>query len=121
VSRQVDSKLVKVSKGDLNNIQKVLDETKKMTEEEKDIEGRSNNIIMEGIPESRTAKNLTKYDKSFSLELFKGVIELDVQEEDLKSIFRLGKCDPNSTGRPLLVLYYKTSFGITFQVKKFIS
>ena len=74
----------------------MLDETKKMTDEEKDREGRSNNIIMYRVPECCTAEGRVKHDKSFSVELFNSVMELDVKEEDLKSIFRLGKWDSNN-------------------------
>src|SRR6266516_4402150 len=105
VAQQVDSQFTKVS-GDLNKVQQVLDETKKMADEEKDREGRSNNIIMYRVPECSTAEGRVKHDKSFSVELFNTVMELDVKDEDLRSIFRLGKWDPsNSTNRPLLIQF----------------
>ncbi len=105
VAQQVDSQFTKVS-GDLNKVQQVLEETKKMADEEKDREGRSNNIIMYRVPECSTAEGRVKHDKSFSVELFNTVMELDVKEEDLKSIFRLGKWDSsNSTSRPLLIQF----------------
>jgi len=109
VAQQVDSQLVKVS-GDLNKVQQVIDETKKKADEEKDREGRCNNIIIYRIPESSTAEGRVKHDKSFSIELFNEVMELDIKEEELKSVFRLGKWDAsNPTNRPLLIQFREKS------------
>src|SRR6267154_2086180 len=105
VAQQVDNQLVKVS-SDLNKVQQVVDETRKMADEEKDIEGRCSNIIIYRVPECVTAEGRVKHDKSFSAALFNEVMELGVQEEDLKSVFRLGKWDSNnSTNRPLVVQF----------------
>jgi hypothetical protein len=77
-----------------------------MADEEKDREGRSNNIIIYRVPECITAEGRAKHDKAFSVELFKEIVEQDVKEEDLKSVFRLGKWDStNSNNRPLLVQF----------------
>lgn len=104
ISKQVDNKMDTVS-NDLNRVQQVIEETKKLADEEKDREGRSNNIIIYRIPECSTADGRVKHDKSFAIELFKEVLELDVEEEDMKSVFRLGKWDSNSTNRPLLIQF----------------
>lgn len=102
VAKQIDNKLDKVS-GDLTKVQQVIVDTKKIAEEEKDRESRGNNIVIYRVEECDTNENRVKHDKAFCLELLKGTLDADVQEEDLKSVFRIGKKDSNSSCRPLLV------------------
>jgi hypothetical protein len=103
VSQQVNSKFEKVSV-DINKVQQVLDVTKKMAEEEKDRESRLNNVIIYRAPECTSAEDRVKHDKAFCLGLFKDTLEVDMKEEDMKTVFRLGKREDN-TCRPILVQF----------------
>ena len=77
-----------------------------MADEVKHREERVNNIIIYRIPECTSAEGRVKHDKIFLLELCKEVMDVDVQEYQLKSVFRLGKWDSNSsTNRPLMVQF----------------
>lgn len=103
VSKQVNSKMGELS-GDLNKVQQVLGETKKQVEEEKDKENRSNNIIIYRIPESTTREQRKSHDTSFCMELFKDCLDVDIVENDLKAVFRIGKVEQDlQTPRPLLI------------------
>jgi ribonuclease HII/ribosomal protein L37AE/L43A len=112
ISRQIDTKYVKVSE-DITKVKQVLDDTKKLTEdtrkmaeEVKDKENRSNNIIIYRAQECDKKEDRIKYDKDFCMELFKDVLEVDVCETAVTSIFRIGKSNQNSNiPRPLLVQF----------------
>lgn len=108
VSRQIDTKLDKVS-GDINKVQQVIDGAKKLAEEEKDRETRSNNIIIYRAAECSTSDERLKHDKAFCMELFKETLNVDLHDEDLKSVFRIGKTDQSSNCRPLLVQFREKS------------
>ena len=54
----------------------------------------------------QNAEGRVKYDKSFAMELFNKVMDLDIHEDQLKSVFWLGKWNAsNSTSRPLLIQF----------------
>lgn len=105
VARQVDNKFGAMTQ-DLDNVQKVLGETKKMAEEEKDKENRSCNIIIYRVEEKGSKDERRGQDKKFCLELFKEGLDVEVKDDEIKSLFRLGKFDQNAQGpRPLLVQF----------------
>ena len=101
VSNQVNCKFEKVS-NDMTRVQQVLDETKKKADEEKDREGRSNNIIIYRVPEV-DGSDRVKSDKAFCVQLANEALEIDMGEDDIKSVFRLGK--KSDINRPLLVQF----------------
>lgn len=105
VAKQVDSKFVEVS-GDLTKVKAVLGETKKMAEEEKDKESRTNNIIIYRVVESSgTREERQAHDKAFCIELFSN-LDVKIKEDDLKSVFRVGKIVHDSNNRrPMLIQF----------------
>ena len=104
VAKHVDSKFVEVSE-DLSKVKVVLGETKKMAEEEKNKESRSHNIIIYRAEEtSGTRDERQSYDKAFCLDLFKK-LDVDVKNENVKSVFRIGKIEGSHNPRPILVQF----------------
>ena len=104
VSKQVDTRFEQVS-NNLDEVKKVLHETKSKALEEREKEARTNNVIIYRIPEcndtSQSRDEQIKYDKSFAVELINDVLEVEFSEADLKRVFRLGK--PGDNTRPLLI------------------
>ena len=109
VSEQLDSRMSEVS-GDLNNVKRVIDSTRKLAEEEKDREMRQNNIVLFRVPEVGD-KDRPKLDKNYCLELVRDVLGInDIQDNSIKSTFRLGKKDDirdgdSIKGRPIMVQF----------------
>ena len=101
VASQVTSKFEKVS-SDMTKVQQVLEETKKKADEEKDRESRSNNIIIYRVPEVEGDERI-RSDKAFCTELAKDVLEIELLEDDIKSVIRLG--EKGDYNRPLLVQF----------------
>jgi hypothetical protein len=106
VSKSVDSKLAKVST-DVEKVNKVAADTRKIVEEEKDREGRANNIILYRVPESDKQEESVKHDKDFCCSLANEALDLDMNSDDIKSLFRLGK--KGASCRPLLVQFRERS------------
>lgn len=102
VAKQVSSKFESVSK-DMVKVQKVLGETKKKAEEEKDKVSRTNNIIIYRVPEEGDINERAKRDREFCLNLVKDALEVEIVEEDIKAVFRLGK--KGESCRPLMVQF----------------
>ena len=102
VSKQVNSKFEKVST-DIVKVQQVLEDTKKKADEEKDRENRSNNVIIYRVAESDVIGERLKQDKAFVLQLTKEILEIDIIDEDIKFVMRLGK--KTDVVRPLLVQF----------------
>lgn len=91
VAKEVDEKMATVS-DDMMRVRNTLEEVKHRTDEEKDKERRANNIIIYRVKESdKTREEQVKDDKQYCLELFNMVLNVEVKEDDLKGIFRLGK------------------------------
>ena len=107
VSKEVDSKLEKVNV-DVTKVQQTLVEVKSRVDEEKDKENRSHNIIIYRVEEVDSREERVKADKDFCTQLFNEVLELNVQESDVRSIFRIGKKEQN-LDRPLLVQFREKS------------
>ena len=110
VSKQVDSKFGEMTV-DLNRVQLALGETKKMAEEGKDKENRVCNIIIYRIAENGSKDERKGLDKRFCLDLFKDCLDVDVKDEDIKSLFRIGKAEQNDAlkPRPLLIQFREKS------------
>lgn len=104
VSKEVDTKFEKVS-SDVSKFQDVLNEAKKLADEEKDRETRSLNVIMYRVDELDSKEERIIADKSFCLELTKEVLKTDANESDFKSIIRLGKKETGKGPRPMLVQF----------------
>lgn len=105
VNRQVDSRLSTVTQ-DLTRVQQSVDETKKQAEEVKDKESRRNNIILYRVPEPQfdTREVRNTQDRQFCVSLFKEGLQTDINENDIKSMFRIGKYDKDANKpRPILV------------------
>ena len=105
VSQSVDSKLQKVTV-DVTKVQQTLADVKVMADEERDRENRSHNVIIYRVAESGAREDRVKTDKAFCMKLLKDVLRLEVQEADVKSVFRLGKRETGQTAdRPLMVQF----------------
>ena len=102
IAQAVDSKLEQVS-GDVNKVQQTLADVKVQADEEKDKESRSHNVIIYRVSESGTREERSKTDKAFCMNLLKTALRLDVQDADIKSVFRLGKRDVGD--RPMMVQF----------------
>ena len=102
VSTQVNKKFEEV-KADITVVTKVVDETKRNATEEKDRKLRANNIIVYRVPECANNEERGKHDKQFCMDLLKGILEVEVREEDIVKVFRLGKKKENGQQRPILI------------------
>lgn len=102
VNKHVEKKFGTVQ-NEVEKVQKTLQETKIQASEERDKEGRRNNIIIYKAVESK-AENIAdrhKEDVEFCYHLVRDVLEIDCVEGELKKIVRLGIKNENE--RPLLI------------------
>ena len=102
VSEQLDSRLSQVS-GDLNKVKEVIDSTRKSAEEEKDRDNRQNNIVIFRVPEVGDSER-AQLDRQYCHDLVRNVFDIDIQDNGIKSIFRLGKKE-TAGGRPIMVQF----------------
>lgn len=107
VKKEVDNKIENVSV-ELSSIQKMVDATKGLVEEERDKEARSKNILLYNLPESSDSsyEERQNHDKSHVLNILRELIDKEFQESEIQKFFRLGKMDngKNKT-RPVLVQF----------------
>ena len=103
VAKQVDEKFESVT-GEVAQVQQRIKEARDIAEEEKDREGRGNNIIIYRIPEcsSNLKEECKKHDQDFVLKMVKDVLEVNMELNDIKAMFRMGKRDANNI-RPLMI------------------
>jgi hypothetical protein len=103
VKKGIDNKLQTVSQ-DIQEVQKVLTETKSQANEERDKESRRNNIIFYRVPESNApnAEDRTKMDLDFCLALMNEGLEMEVTTKNINRVFRLGRKEQDRN-RPLMV------------------
>lgn len=106
VAKEVDTQLKQVS-SEVNSFQQILDEAKAQSNEEKDRESRSANVILYRVPEAETRDERVIADKAFALELMQEALELGISESDIKAVFRLGKRGQNS--RPMIIQFKEKS------------
>lgn len=114
VSKEVDNRLMSVN-NEVSKVMESITEVKKLSEDEKDRESRSHNIIIYRVKEDNTPNNdQMDSDRKYCLELFNMAIGVNVQDSDLKAVYRLGKkCDQNNEStvpdpkkhRPLMVKF----------------
>ena len=92
VKKEADSKIENVS-AELHSIQKIVDLTKVMAEEEKDKEGRSKIIIKYNLPESSgtSFEGRQKHGKFLVMNVFREFIDKDFEETEFQKFFRLEK------------------------------
>ena len=98
----MDSKFQKVTV-DVTKVQQTLADVKVKVDEERDRENRSHNVIIYRVAETGEREDRVKTDKAFCMKLLKDVLRLEVQDSDVKSVFRLGKRD--GADRPLMVQF----------------
>jgi hypothetical protein len=107
VKKEVNSKIENVT-AELSSIQKMVDVTKSMAEEEKEKEARSNNIIIYRVPESTDTsfEGRQKHDKATIIDILRELIDKDLDETEIQKTFRLGKMNIDaSKQRPILVQF----------------
>ena len=112
VKREIGSKFEKMDKvsDDIAEVERSLAEVKSNTEDLKDKEMRAQNVIIYRLEEQGTKEDLLKSDNAFCLQLFNEILGVDVKEEDIKSLYRLGKKSNQASAstnqvssRPLLI------------------
>lgn len=108
VKKHVETKIGSVQE-EMQEVQKTIVEAKQMMEEEKEKDKRRNNIIIYKLTESKAvgADTRKKDDLDECITLFQQVLEVECGEQDIQSMFRLGKRDEKII-RPLLVAFKKT-------------
>lgn len=99
VKARVNDNMKEMS-GDLVKIKVDLETTRKLTNEIRDKEARANNIIIYRVPETETKEDRKKNDQQFCLELLNQGLHIEVKEEDLKSLFRIGKAPDARASNP---------------------
>jgi len=107
VKKEVSASLGNVT-ANIQQVQSDIQETRAEAAEQRDKEGRRNNIILYKVPESTADKNedRNKQDVAFCLNLLNNCMQVGIAEEDLVNVFRLGKRpEPgvSSGARPLMV------------------
>lgn len=106
VQTQVDESLQNMTKN-IKEVESSLQQSRAEAAEQRDKEGRKNNIILYKVPETAAprADERNKADISFCLQLFNNVLNVGIGEEDLIHVFRLGRMGENDTPRPLMVQF----------------
>lgn len=102
VNQAVDSKLESVSVG-INLVEKTIEETKRKTLEFRDKEDRRNNVILYKVPECAPGsyEEVIQHDRDFFLEVCNEGLNLDVTQDDVKKVYRIGR--RGTEVRPLLI------------------
>ena len=103
VKLQVDTTFNKVTHN-INEVQKVVEETRQKAQEEREKENRANNIIIFRVPELENKDNRIKEDKEFCQALISDVLQIDLGEDDFKRLFRVGKKEEGKS-RPILLQF----------------
>ena len=101
VNKEVSTQFERVST-DISSVQVLVEDTLKKAVEVSEHENRARNIIMYRVPEVVTREDRVKEDKTFCLQLFNTVLEIDILETEFK-FFRLGKRDNDN--RPLMIQF----------------
>jgi len=102
VSQAVDDKLERVAV-EISEVEKAIIDTRKKAIEVKDMEDRSNNMILYRVPENPPGNydEIIKHDTDFCLDMCRDVFGLDMQSDDVTRVYRLGK--RGESPRPMLV------------------
>jgi len=107
VKKEVENKIENVS-AELSSIQKMVDVTKDLAEEEKEKETRSKNIIIYRLQENldTSFEARQKLDKALVTKIMKKLIDKDFEDTEIQKIFRLGKMsNDKDKRRPILVQF----------------
>ena len=85
---------------------RLQEEVKRLTEEDKDLEARKNNIVIFRIPEKKTddVKQRKESDTTLLKDLLDCVFDTKIRDDDVSHMYRLGHWD-ESKPRPLLVSF----------------
>lgn len=106
VKSEVDSKFSELS-SDLDRVQGQITQTKSAVDEQQDKASRLNNIIIFNVKEKFIDDKDEWYEgeKDNCLRLFNQAMRVDVQPDDIKRQFRIGKkpADENVKPRPILI------------------
>ena len=102
VSQAVDDKLERVVV-EISEVEKTINDTRKKAIEVKDTEDRSTNIILYRVPECPPGnyEEIIKHDTDFCIDMCRDVFGLDVQNDDVSRVYRLGK--RGQSPRPVLI------------------
>lgn len=104
VKKHVHESLEKVA-DDIQEVRTSVQETSIQAAEQRDKEGRRNNLIIYKIPESDEprAEDRNIADVNYCLQLFNNCLHVGITEEDLVHVFRLGRRDVSTNPRPLMI------------------
>ena len=112
-AKNIESKFGEIS-SDIGKVKELLEdtkvkveETKMKADEERDKKSRSNNIIIYRVPEAESREERLKQDTLFCKQLINDALDIDVDDSEIKSVFRLGK--KGDSVRPLLNTVEKKS------------
>jgi len=74
-------------------VQESLEKNKLLIQEQKDNESRAKNVIIYNIAETTVAdrKDWMTQEESYCLKLFNEILDIKVNQEDIKRMLRLGK------------------------------
>lgn len=103
ISKEVDEKFSTI-RSEVINVGSAMEETRKQLNEQRDKESREHNIVIYNNNESRTEnkEEWIKQERAFCLDLFNKALMVEVHNDDIKKVARLGKRD-TSVKRPMLV------------------
>ena len=103
VNQAVETKFAEMN-GSVAKVSAAVEETKIQIEEQKEKEFRQNNVIIYNSEELRTEdkEEWRKNEMDVCLGLFNGSLGVEVRNEDIDKIIRLGKRE-QGTKRPMLV------------------
>jgi len=84
----------------------VQEEMKKITEEDQDVESRRRNIIIYRAPEKKidSVSDRKASDLAYVKDLLDGVFSIELQEQDIEKMYRLGRFSEDKA-HPLLVAF----------------
>ena len=112
VERQVEVKFTEVT-DNLIAVKKNVDETKRISQEEKDRDNRCNNTVIYRLRESNATfpDDRRKQDLDMCLTLVWDTLGFDCTADDIKKVIRLGQHDRYNTdrNRPVLIEFRQYS------------
>ena len=104
VAADMETKVKQVDT-EVTSFKKILEDAKAVSEAEKDRESRILNAVIYKVEETGiTREERTRADKTFVMELLNDVLNLNTDDSEILSVFRLGKRG-DSSSRPLLVKF----------------
>ena len=97
-------KKVEEVSGEMDNVRKMVVDTKELAEDERDREQRRRNIIVYRVPESTatTADNRKQEDFTLAMKLMEFIIAEDFEQQEITKVIRLGR-KQEGHNRPLMI------------------